>query len=164
MLRVVARRKGKWRKGSLRSIADILDGAYPGRPEDRVLIRTFSWWDRAVSPRIVAVARPIKLSHGTLIIHTRSASWAQELSFHEEDLLRSVQESVPGVKRLRIKVGPMPRAAQLPDPPKPKVKLLPLAELPGDIARALARVGDDRVRDAVTRAARTSLGTFEEPE
>lgn len=145
-------------------MAEILDRAYPGRPADRVMIRTFSWWDRAVSPRIVEVARPVKLSHGTLIIHTRSSAWAQELTFHEEDLLRSVREQVPAVKRLRIRVGPMPPAAQRPDPKPPKVTPLPVSELPGDIARALAHLGDDDLRAAVRRAVCTSLGKIEEPE
>ena len=108
----MARRRGKARNGSLRSLADILDGAYPGRVQDRPLIRTFSWWERAVTRRIAEVARPVKLSHGTLIVHTKSSSWAQELSFHEEDLLASIRKVVPMVRRLRIKTGPMPPPGQ----------------------------------------------------
>jgi len=145
-------------------MADILDGAYPGRREDRGLIRTFSWWERAVSRRIAEVARPVKLSHGTLVIHTRSSAWAQELSFHEEDLLNSIREVVPLVKRVRIRVGPMPRPGQAPDPPPPKVRPLPATDLPGNIARALAHVSDDEVRDVLSKAACTSLGTVEEAE
>lgn len=146
----------------MRSISDILDGAYPGRAADRQLIRTFSWWDKAVSERIADAARPVKLSHGTLIVHTRSSAWAQELSFHEADLLRSVQEQVPKVQRIRIRVGRMPPAPPKKDPPPPKVIPLPVGSLRGDIARALAHLGDDELRDVLSRAARTSLGTTED--
>ena len=160
----MAKRKGKRREGSLASLAQILDGAYPGRKEDKSLIRTFSWWERAVSQRVVEVASPVKLLRGTLIIHTRSSSWAQELTFHQEDLLRSVREHVPAVQRLRIKVGPMPPAAQQPDPPPPKVIPLPVSALPGDVARALAHLRDDEVRAAVSRAACASMGKVEGSE
>jgi len=155
------KRKKKWRNGSLRSLADILDGAYPGRKEDKGLIRTFSWWEKAVSRRIAEVARPIKLAHGTLLIHTQSSSWAQELSFHEEDLLASVRQVSPKVKRIRIRVGPMPPPGQAPEPPPPKIRPLAMHELPGDVARALAHLADDEVRDAVRLAACTSLGSPE---
>ena len=143
------------RKGSLRSVADILAGTYPGRTEDLTLIRTFAWWERAVSRRIAEAARPVKLSHGTLYVHTRSSAWAQELTFHEEELL---------VQRIRIKMGPMPPPGQAPDPVPPKTVPLPMTELPGEIARALAQIGDDRVREVVGRAACTTLGAAKEPK
>lgn len=150
------------RSGSLRSIADILVGAYPGRTDDLTLIRTFSWWERAVSRRIAEVARPVRLSHGTLYVHVRSSVWAQELTFHEEELLASVRRVVPSVRRMRIKVGPMPPPGQAPDPPPPETEPLSVGELPGDVARALARVSDDRVREAVTKAACMQLGKARE--
>jgi len=154
----VARRFRRHRKGSLRSIADILDAAYPGRRTDRPLIRTFSWWERAVSRRIAEVARPVRLKHGTLIVHCKSSAWAQELSFQQEDLLASIRELVPQVKRVRVKVGPMPKPGQAPDPEPPRTRPLSTLELPGDVARELARIGDDDVRDALSRAACMSLG------
>jgi len=158
MVRDVARRRGKYRKGSLRSISAILDAAYPGRRADRPLIRTFSWWERAVSRRIAEVARPVKLVHGTLIIHCKSSAWAQELSFQQEDLLASIRQLVPKVKRVRVKVGPMPKPGQAPDPEPSRTRPLSMTELPGDVARELARIGDDEVRDALSRAACMSLG------
>jgi hypothetical protein len=147
----------KRRRGALLSIAQLLDRAYPGQKTDRVLIRTFSWWDRTVPERISRAARPVKLRDGTLLIHTRSAGWAQELSFFEEDLLRSVQAQVPDVKRLRIRVGPMPPPPKPQDAPPQKTVPIPVTELPPRIARELARIGDDGLREAVTRAACTSL-------
>lgn len=151
------RGKGKRRGGSLVSIAQLLDRTYPETPNDRPLLRTFSWWDRTVPERIAQRARPVRLAGGTLIIHTRSSGWAQELSFHERDLLASVRAQVPNVKRLRIRVGRMPPPPPPPEKMPPKTVPLSVAELPGNVARALASVGDDRLREALTRAACTSL-------
>lgn len=122
-------------------------------------MRTFSWWDATVSDRIARHARPVKLYRGTLIVHTSSAAWAQELSFHEEDLLRSVQARVPKVERIRIRTGPFPRPPDRPEPPKPGYVAMPVHALPGEVARALASVRDDGLRDAITKAACTSLST-----
>ena len=151
------RRRARRPKSFPTRVSDVLDGAYPGRPADRPLLRTFSWWDRVVPARIAERARPVSLKHGTLVIHTGSSGWAQELSFHERDLLASVQESVPAVLRLRIRVGPMPKPPPPPDPPPPKTEPIPFADLPAELARALAGLHDDDLRDAVSLAARTSL-------
>lgn len=139
------------------SIAQLLDGRYVGRAADRPLVRTFSWWDRTVPRRIAERARPVRLHEGTLVVHTASSAWAQELSFHERDLLASVQKEVPSVRRLRISVGPMPPPPPPPLPIPPKTIPLRVTQLPSDVARELARIGDDELRDALTRAACTSL-------
>jgi hypothetical protein len=153
----MGRRFIRRRKGELRSLAELLEGAYPGRAEDRPLVQTFSWWDRTVPPRIAAHARPVELRRGTLIVHTRTAAWSQELSFHEADLLASIRAKVSAVRRLRIRVGEMPPPPKPPEPPPPKVTPLRVTELPAEVARALAMVPDDRLRDAIARAACTSL-------
>lgn len=140
-----------------RAIGDILDGAYPGRPEDRPLLQTFGWWDRTVPQRIAKNARPVALRRGTLVVHTRTTAWAQELSFHEADLLASVSARVPSIKRVRVQVGPMPPPPAPPKPPAPKITPMEVARIPGEIARELARVGDDVLRETLTRAVCTSL-------
>lgn len=155
----MSRSKRRRRNGSLVSIASLLDGLDSDVDKRRPLVRTFSWWDATVSDRIARHARPVKLYRGTLIVHTSSAAWAQELSFHEEDLLRSVQARVPSVQRIRIRTGPFPRPPGRPEPPKPEYEAMPVHALPGEVARALAGVGDDEVRVAITKAACTSLST-----
>ena len=147
----------KHRNGSLVSISSLLDGLTSEGEKRRPLVRTFSWWDATVSDRIARHARPVKLHRGTLIVHTSSAAWAQELSFHEEDLLRSVRARVPAVQRIRIRTGPYPRPPERPKPPKPEFLPMPVHALPGQVARALAGVRDDGLRDAITKAACTSL-------
>lgn len=151
-------RRRRWRpKSHPLTLASVLDGAYPGKNGDRPLLRTFSWWDATVPQRIAQRARPVKLSHGTLVIHTVSSAWAQELTFHMHDLLKSVQKRVPKVARLRIRVGPMPPPPPPPEPMPPKTIPLPVEELPGEVARGLAQIGDDRLRSTLTKAACTSL-------
>ena len=55
------------------------------------------------------------------------------------------------------RVGPFPAALPRKEKPKPAYVALPVHALPGDVARALAQVGDDSLRDALTKAACTSL-------
>lgn len=126
------------------------------------LIRTFAWWDRIVSDRIAKNARPVHLSHGTLVVHTSSAVWAQELSYHEPELLSSIQREVPTAKvaRLRIRVGPLPPVRRAsPAPSQEPSDALRVSQLPENLARALASVGDDQLRSAITQAACQSLGS-----
>ncbi|MCC6875120.1 MAG: DUF721 domain-containing protein [Sandaracinaceae bacterium] len=147
-------------RGKLLPIETILKRAYPSRePADLAALRAFAWWARVVPPRVARNARPVRLVRGTLIVHARSAAWAQELSFLQEDLLTRIREGVPsaGVVRLRIKLGPLPPPASQIERRSPKVTPLSVAQLPGEVARALAHVGDEALRDVLSRAARMSL-------
>lgn len=137
-------------------LGDVLEGAYPGRA-NRPLVRTFTWWDRVVPERIAKNARPVGLERGELVVHTKSSVWAQELSFHREDLLARIRARVPAVKKLHVRVGPMPPPPAKPKPPAPKIPPLAIGQLPADVARSLARVADDGVRNALTRAACAAL-------
>ncbi|MGE0784473.1 MAG: DciA family protein [Sandaracinaceae bacterium] len=147
----------KKRRGGLVSAAQLFDGLYPEWEQSRALLRTFSWWDGAVSERVAKHARPVRLFKGTLVVHTRSSAWAQELSFHEEDLLRSIRARVPDVQRIRIRVGPFPRPPAPPEKPGPAYVPMPVLALPPELARALAHVPDDGLRAVLTRAACTAL-------
>ncbi len=108
-------------------------------------------------PRIAQHARPVDLRRGTLIVHTKTTAWAQELSFHEPDLLKAIRQRIPAVRRLRIRVGQMPPPPKPPKPPPPKIAPIAASKLPGEVARALAHVRDDQLREVLTRAACTSL-------
>lgn len=135
-------------------LADILD-----RSVHRALSNAFFWWYHHLPARVTRNARPISLRSGTLQVHTRTSAWAQELSFIREDLLREVQARVPqaNVARLLIRVGPLPDAPPPPRPRPPRVEKLPQQALPGNVARALAGVADDRLRAAIADAACTAL-------
>ena len=56
-------------------------------------------------------------------------------------------------------MGPFADPPAPPEKPPPAVVPLNAAELPPRVARELARIGDDALRDAVTKAACMSLGS-----
>lgn len=143
-------------------LAKIVQNVYPGRaPEDLGAIRIFAWWDRAVPPRIAANARPVRLTNGTLIVHCRTSAWANDLEFVRVQLLQSAQRFAPQtVKALKIRVGPVPEMT-LRRKQEDDVLPVPLSQLPGELARALAGIHDDTVRETVARTAATSLGRKE---
>src|SRR5690606_6113035 len=123
--------------------------------------QVFRWWDRAVPPLVAANARPVSLRGGVLTIHVASSTWAQELSYLREQLRASLALRVPSLrlKELKIRVGPLPdpprdhRPDVLPPPHKP----LPIESLPEDLARSLAGIGDNALRETIARAAAVSL-------
>ena len=149
----------KRRKGELAPLSRLLTRAYPtNEPEELKAIRVFGWWDKAVPPRVARNARPYRLYEGVLTVHTTTAAWASDLDFLRPQLLESVQRYAPNakVREIRIRVGKLPDLPVRPAPEEPE-PIEPIAELPEEIARALAAVGDDSVRDAVAAAAKMAL-------
>jgi hypothetical protein len=157
----MARRK----KGNLEAVAKLLKSVYPA-PDQLEAARAFSWWSRAVPSRILANARPVRLSGGVLLVHVSSSVWANELSYLTDDLLSRLREHAPmsRVERIRFQVGPLPeiakRAPDAPPPPEP----VRLASLPEELGRALSRIHDDELRKAITEAATTSLARLRKPK
>lgn len=146
------------KKSLLEPIGKLLERVYPA-PQQLEEARVFSWWGRAVPPRIVAHARPVRIVHGTLIVHVSSSVWAQELHYLSGDLLERLHSHAPQglVKRIRFRVGPLPELRKSPARDEPPTEPLHLASLPDELGRALSRVHDDELREAITRAATTSL-------
>lgn len=132
----------------------------PGAEEELAGLRVFAWWNRSVPARIQRSARPVRLRRGVLHVNTSTSAWAAELDFMREQLLSTLRAEVPGcaVRDIRFRVGPLPERPAPRDERPPAPPIVPAAELPEELARELARVGDDEVRDAVARAAGTSLG------
>ncbi|MGB8221094.1 MAG: DUF721 domain-containing protein [Polyangiales bacterium] len=155
----------KRKKGNLEAVAKLLKSVYPA-PDQLEAARAFSWWSRAVPPRILANARPVRLSGGVLLVHVSSSVWANELSYLTDDLLSRLREHAPlsRVERIRFQVGPLPeiakRAPDAPPPPEP----VRLASLPEELGRALSRIHDDELRKAITEAATTSLARLRKPK
>jgi len=153
------------RIGKPARIGELVMGAYPSRePEDVKAIRAFAWWERAVPIRVFANARPVRLFNGVLTVHTTTSTWAHELSYLRESLLVAVQKHAPtaAVRELKIRVGPLP-AMPVRTPKVPILPIVPLEELPEELARELATLRDDTLRDAIASAAATSLGGTTEP-
>jgi hypothetical protein len=155
----------KRKKGNLESLGKLLKGVYPA-PDQLEAAKVFAWWSRAVPPRILAHARPVRLSRGVLIVHVSSSVWANELHYLSDDLLTRLRAATPEtpIQKIRFQVGPLPdipeRAQPSPTPPEP----VRLAALPEELGRALSRVEDDELRKAITEAATTSLARIRKPQ
>jgi hypothetical protein len=153
-------RKDK-RSGDLEALADLVRQVYPARePADAAAIRVFTWWRRAVPERVYMRARPVRLASGVLWVHTATSAWAAELEHLKEQLLASVQKHAPeaNVRGIRFRVGPLPELPKSTRPERPRPAPIPLAVLPDALARALAGIDDDDLREAIGQAASVSLG------
>jgi hypothetical protein len=99
------------------------------------------------------------LLEGILTVHATNHVWCNELELLKETLLDSVRRAAPGatVRALRFRVGPMPPTENRPPPRSALPTPLAICALPEDVARALASVHDDALREALIRAALSSL-------
>ncbi|MGD8861405.1 MAG: DUF721 domain-containing protein [Myxococcales bacterium] len=147
------------RKGSMQGISSLVSKVYPsGPPEEVQAMRLLGGWGKVVSRRVLENARPVRFRHGVLTVHTATSAWANALSLESEQLLARLRGRVPGVKlkRIAFRAGPLPEMPeQYVEPTRPDV--IPLRQLPEEIARALARVSDDGLRSALHRAASVTL-------
>lgn len=141
-------------------LPSLVTRMFSGRDKvDRGLMLVHSFWCRAVPERVVENARPAHVQRGVLTVHTRSAAWANTLQLESETLLRAMRARYPscGVKRLVFRVGRLPNLPLPTRPPPPKPPVIPIEQLPEAVARQLVRIRDDRVRDAVHKAAAMGL-------
>lgn len=155
----------KRKKGKLESVAKLLKGVYPA-PDQLEAAKAFSWWSRSVPPRILAHARPVRLSRGVLVVHVSSSVWANELHYLSDDLLTRLRKAAPssGIEKIRFQVGPLPDIPKRPEAPPRPPEPVRLAALPEELGRALSRVEDDDLRKAITEAATTSLARVRKPK
>lgn len=147
----------------MENLSALVARVYPGRSREELdAVRAFGAFMRALSPRILRNARPVKLMRGTLIVHTSNSAWANSLQLECESLLAKLKRVAPDarIRKLLFRAGPLPEAA-LPLPHTPLIKNsgIPLKELPEEIARELARIHNDEVREAVAKAASVGLAT-----
>jgi hypothetical protein len=94
-----------------------------------------------------------------LTVHTTTASWANALSLESGQIIARLRLRIPdvSVQRIVFRVGRLPQLPDTVTEEKPHVKLLPVTQLPEDVARELARIGNDGLREAVAHAASISL-------
>lgn len=75
----------------------------------RGLAEVVSAWPAAVGPSIARNAWPARIARdGTVLIHTASSAWAQELTHLETEIRSRLASSVLPSQRLRFAVGPVP--------------------------------------------------------
>lgn len=117
-------------------------------------------WAAAVGPAIAANAWPARLARdGTLVVHTSSSVWVDELRHLERKLRARLCDRVP---RLRFAVGPVPEATLPPtgaDGAPSVQRSIPKPERQDrEAAERIARgIEDPALRDLVARAAAQSL-------
>lgn len=117
-------------------------------------------WPEAVGPGICANAWPARYARdGTLIVHTRSSTWASELTQLAEEIRGRLVSRLPdpGFQRLRFVVGPLPEPSS---PEQAAVEADPLQVSPETAAQGelLAAVIDSQsLRSAVARAIAASI-------
>ncbi|MFT3927274.1 MAG: DUF721 domain-containing protein [Myxococcales bacterium] len=153
-------RKGR-RATEPEALSQLVRQVYPSQePEHAAAIRAFAWWRRAVPERVFMRARPVRLSNGVLWVHTATSAWASELEHLKEQLLASAQKHAvdASVKSLRFRVGPLPELPTGTRPERPRQAPVAVAILPEALARALAAIDDDALRDAIGQAASVTLG------
>jgi hypothetical protein len=158
------RRVRKGQLGSLEAIGKLISKVYPKRePDEARALRVFAAYSRAVPERILRNARPVRYERAVLFVHTATAAWANALSLEGAQMLAKLRFRLPDLPLSRIvfRVGKLPELIQNVQPEPPPPRLLPLAQLPDELARELARINDDGLRERVARAMAVSLA---EPE
>jgi hypothetical protein len=118
-------------------------------------------WPDAVGPAIAANAWPARIARdGTLHVAASSSAWAFELTQLADSVLARLQEHLPtGCPTvLRFAVGPLPErgseTTSEPTVPRPDRKALAEGE------RIAEGIDDERLREAVARAAAASLAAW----
>jgi hypothetical protein len=150
----------------MEAIGSLMPKVYPAeQPEEIRAMRLFGAWSRVVPPRIVRNARPVSFRHGVLTVHTATAAWANALSFETARLIAKLRLRLKDVNVDRIVF----RSGRLPDMPEPVEEQKPapvlchVSELPEPVARELARIANDGLRECVTRAIAVSLAEAKDP-
>lgn len=158
---VSLRVRSKGRGGAPTALAALIRSAYPSREPDEVLaIRAFHGWRRSVPERIYNRARPVRLHGGTLTIHTATGAWASELEYDKERWLAAIRRQAPEarVKALRFRVGPLPELSEGTRQARSPALPVVVSTLPERLARTLASIDDDDLREAIGLAASVGLG------
>jgi hypothetical protein len=112
-------------------------------------------WAAAVGARIAERTHPVAVENGVLIVRAATSVWASELSLLSDALLARLRTAGVKVRALRFRVGAVEPPEHLPELRATRVP--PPTELDPRIARTIARIEDEELRDAITRAARANL-------
>lgn len=150
------------KKAQPTALAQVLASVYPSKsPDDLKAIRAFHTCERSVPARLAEAVRPVRLTRGVLQLHAASSVWVQEVSLLETSLIESLRRQQPDctVRSLRIRVGPLPERPVLPEVKASYPKKRDLTALPEDVARAVATLGDEDLRQVFSQAAAASFGS-----
>ena len=119
-------------------------------------------WPTAVGAAVARKAWPLRLGRdGTLHVAAASATWANELSLLQEEILAALRARLgaESPSKVRFAVGPIPEPESPPEPADDAAA--GTLEVPPEVEReadaAAAEIGDPELRELVVRAARASL-------
>ena len=146
-------------------LGDILDPALD-RLATSEQARAYGAWTRASGDQVASGAHPRHFGRGVLTVECSSSVWANELTYLSGQLLRRMDEVVPGhpVKRFRFVIERAERQDE--DPPAPKERAQHKTLAPADLqeARELAEgVRDERLRAAIEAALRATSSEAVDP-
>ncbi len=130
-----------------------------GVPDAGQLAAVTRVWEKAVGPAVARAAWPQRIARdGTLHVATTSATWANELSLLQEEVVAKLAaelgDDAPSTLRFAVGLIPEP-AADESAPARP-----PLVPEPAEVERAAelaAAIDDPELREAVRKAAAASL-------
>jgi Dna[CI] antecedent, DciA len=111
-------------------------------------------WPGAVGAEIARAAWPARFQRdGTLVVHTRDAIWAFELTQRAAE----IQERMVGVTALKFMPGPLPEPPTEQPQATPQGSPAPSSEHSRQAAEWAARIGNEDLRKIVTKAVEMSL-------
>jgi len=119
-------------------------------------------WPTAVGDAVARKAWPLRLGRdGTLHVAAASATWANELSLLQDEILAALRARLAAESPLAVRfaVGPIPEPERPPEPAG--AAAAGTLDVPPEVEReadaAAAEIGDPELRELVARAARASL-------
>jgi hypothetical protein len=160
-------RRGGKRQGGMDPLSSLVGKVYPSQqPEEVRALRLFGVFAKSVPARVQNNAAPVSFRNGVLTVHTTTASWANALSLESSQIMSRLRLRLPDVRvqRMVFRVGRMPplpeqiKVEKLPPP------FIPLSSLPESVARELAHIVNDPLREAVARAAAVWLSDTRAPK
>jgi predicted nucleic acid-binding Zn ribbon protein len=111
-------------------------------------------WPEVVGAEIARSAWPARFQRdGTLVVHTRDAIWAFELTQRAAE----IQQRMEGVTALKFVPGPLPEPLTEQPPATPQGPPPPSSEHSRKAAEWAARIDDEDLRKIVTKAVEMSL-------
>jgi hypothetical protein len=150
----------------MESLGTLVPKVYPAQqPEEARAMRLFGAWSKVVPDRILRNARPVSFKHGVLTVHTATAAWANALAFESVRIIAKLRLRLPEIKveRVAFRSGRLPEIPEQIEPRAKPPRLCPVSELPEPVARELARIAHDGLRESIARAIATSLAEVETP-
>jgi hypothetical protein len=137
-------------------LSDVLSRSSPDRSARSACPIPVEAWRRAVGPRIVERARPLRIDGRVLTVQAATAVWVQELTFLAPTIVERLRASGFDVGKIRFRVGPIEPALRTLEPAARRIVPAP-HPLPSAVSREIAKIGDPALRQAIAKAAATNL-------